>query len=193
MFTSRAEYRLHLRIDNADERLTPIGRRAGLVDGERWTRFERKQRQKAAVRRWLAHGRDASTGEPLSSWLRRPEASIETLRNPIEKALGEPVMREVLRAVETEVKYAGYLAQQDRQVQRLRSAERRQIPSGFVYASVPGLSREVIHKLERVSPESLGQAARIPGVTPAAIAVLDVYLSVGGARGTVPDPTAGAA
>jgi tRNA uridine 5-carboxymethylaminomethyl modification enzyme len=186
MFTSRAEYRLHLRIDNADERLTPVARRFGLVSEHRWNRFEEKQRQKAAVRELLGQRRDPGTGELLSSWLRRPEARIEALGGMIESALGQPVIREVLTAVGTEVKYSGYLAQQEKQVQRLRNADGRVIPAGFVYANVPGLSREVIQKLERVAPGSLGQAGRIPGVTPAAIAVLDVYLSVRGRRGGEP-------
>ncbi len=95
--------------------------------------------------------------------------------------LGEEPVRDVLSGIETEVKYAGYIAQQDRQIARMRSAEGRRIPDAFGYAGVPGLSREICEKLERVRPRTLGQAARIPGVTPAAIAVLDVYLSLGAA------------
>ena len=85
----------------------------------------------------------------------------------------------VLTTVETEIKYSGYIRQQERQIERLKDAERRTIPEGFIYAGIPGLSREVREKLERVRPATLGQASRIPGVTPAAIAVLDVYLSMG--------------
>jgi tRNA uridine 5-carboxymethylaminomethyl modification enzyme len=92
--------------------------------------------------------------------------------------VGEPLVREVLTTVETEVKYAGYLVQQEKQIRRLKDAERRPIPNGFVFSCLPGLSREIQDKLERVRPLTLGQAGRIPGVTPAAIAVLDVYLSV---------------
>ncbi len=179
MFTSRAEYRLRLRIDNADERLTPVGRRYGLVPSERWARFEQKQSQKAAVRHLLRQRRHAQTGERTSAWLRRPEARIETLQNEIETVLAAPLIREVLATVGTELKYAGYLAQQEKVVSRLNNAEKRAIPCGFSYRSIPGLSREVVQKLERVAPETLGQAARIPGVTPAAIAVLDVYLTIG--------------
>jgi tRNA uridine 5-carboxymethylaminomethyl modification enzyme len=99
-------------------------------------------------------------------------------------SLGEEPARGVLSCIETEAKYSGYISQQDRQVERLRSAEARAIPDQFEYAGLPGLSREIRDKLERVRPRTLGQAARIPGVTPAAIAVLDVYLSVGAPRHT---------
>lgn len=179
MFTSRAEYRLHLRIDNADERLTPIGRRCGIVREDRWTRFEERQRQKAAVRRLLHQWRHAGTGDSLATWLRRPEARIDEFRDKLEAELSEPLIREVLYSVETELKYAGYLTQQEKQVRRLTNSERRPIPPGFAFSAVPGLSREIVQKLERVAPETLGQAARIPGVTPAAVAVLDVYLAIG--------------
>jgi len=191
MFTSRAEFRLHLRIDNADQRLTPLGRRLGLVTEERWTLFTRKQAQKERLRALLentkvpADGLGLAPGErpPLAEWLRRPEARIEKVACMLAAALGEEPIREVLSTVETEVKYAGYIAQQDRQVSRLRQSEGRRIPEQFGFRGIPGLSREVSEKLERVRPETLGQAARIPGVTPAAIAVIDVYLTIGaGAR-----------
>jgi tRNA uridine 5-carboxymethylaminomethyl modification enzyme len=181
MFTSRAEFRLHLRIDNADERLTPVGRRAGLVTEERWARFQKKQRQKETLRQLIQAERTErlGVGRPIiAAWLRRPEARIGEVREQLTRLLGEPLLREVLTTVETELKYQGYIAQQDRHVQRLKNAERRRIPDGFIFSVVPGLSREVRDKLERVRPVDLGQAARIPGVTPAAIAVLDVYLSI---------------
>jgi tRNA uridine 5-carboxymethylaminomethyl modification enzyme len=192
MFTSRAEFRLHLRIDNADERLTPQGRRVGLVTDERWKLFTRKQAQKERLRALLAStrvrvdGLGLALGERplLAEWLRRPEARIEGVARLLAGALGEEPMREVLSSVETEVKYAGYIAQQDRLIARLRQAEGRRIPAQFPFRGVPGLSREVSEKLERVRPETLGQATRIPGVTPAAIAVLDVYLSIGAGVGT---------
>ncbi len=172
MFTSRAEFRLHLRIDNADERLTPIGRRVGLVDDARWELFQAKQAQKQLVREYLNSNRSEDSGRPLlSDWLRRPAARIHDLKLPLQ----DP-MRGVLETVETELKYAGYLAQQQRQVDRLRDAQHRRIPLEFRYETVHGLSNEVREKLMRVRPETLGQAGRIPGVTPAAIAVLDVYL-----------------
>ncbi len=185
MFTSRAEFRLHLRIDNADERLTPVGRRAGLVTDERWALFQKKQQQKQALRRLIQLERAETTGGGssfLAVWLKRPEASIERFRERFSRVLGEPLIREVLTTVETEVKYEGYIVQQEKQIQRLKDAERRPIPASFVFSGVPGLSREIRDKLERVRPIDLGQAARIPGVTPAAIAVLDVYLSVASRR-----------
>ncbi len=182
MFTSRAEFRLHLRIDNADERLTPLGRRIGLVNEQRWRLFTRKREQRARLLAAMAAARAESgnTYRPtLLEWLRRPEASATALRGWAASVLGEPPMREVLGSIVTEAKYAGYISQQERQVERLRRAEERRIPEEFRYAGLPGLSREVSEKLERVRPSTLGQASRIPGVTPAAIAVLDVYLSLG--------------
>ncbi len=193
MFTSRAEFRLHLRIDNADERLTPQGRRLGLVTEQRWTLFARKQAQKERLRALLestrvpADGLGLTPGErpTVAQWLRRPEASIEKVRCLLAAALGEEPMREVLSSVETELKYAGYIAQQNRQIARLRESEGRRIPARFGFRGIPGLSREISEKLERVRPGTLGQAARIPGVTPAAIAVLDVYLTIGAGAGTL--------
>ncbi|HYL37773.1 MAG TPA: tRNA uridine-5-carboxymethylaminomethyl(34) synthesis enzyme MnmG [Bryobacteraceae bacterium] len=190
MFTSRAEFRLHLRIDNADERLTPLGRKAGLVTDERWNLYVGKQEQKARLVRLMESARlDPSLFEvPLASaedrptlvqWLRRPEAKIEALSGWVRNALGEEPAHGVLTTVETGIKYAGYISQQERQIERLRDSERRRIPSEFEFGHIPGLSIEVKQKLQRVRPETLGQASRIPGVTPAAIAVLDVYLSLG--------------
>lgn len=183
MFTSRAEFRLHLRIDNADERLTPIGREVGMVSDERWELFERKQRQKARIAKLLEANRYSDGAEDdrptLLQWLRRPEARIACLGQRIEDALGEPPVHGVLATIETEAKYAGYISQQQRQMDRLRESERRRIPSGFEFTAIPGLSTEAKQKLERVRPQTLGQAGRIPGITPAAIAVLDVYLSLG--------------
>jgi tRNA uridine 5-carboxymethylaminomethyl modification enzyme len=187
MFTSRAEFRLRLRIDNADERLTPHGRRVGLVTEERWALFTRKQAQKERLRALLgstrvpADGFGLGPGERplLAEWLRRPEASIERFSCLLATALGEEPMREVLKTLETELKYAGYIAQQDRQIVRLRESGGRRIPAAFEFRGIPGLSREISEKLERVRPETLGQASRIPGVTPAAVAVLDVYLTIG--------------
>jgi tRNA uridine 5-carboxymethylaminomethyl modification enzyme len=176
MFTSRAEFRLHLRIDNADERLTPMGRAAGLVTDERWALYERKQAQKPRIRTWLEQKK--INGEKASVWLKRNESHLETLREEVEAALGEAPVHGVVSTVETEIKYAGYLAQQERQIQRLRDSEGRLIPAGFDFRNIPGLSTEIRQKLERVRPETLGQAGRIPGVTPAAVAVLDVYLSL---------------
>jgi tRNA uridine 5-carboxymethylaminomethyl modification enzyme len=171
MFTSRAEFRLHLRIDNADERLTPLGRKIGLVADDRWALFTQKHEQKLTLRAHL------NANPSKSAWLRRPEARLASM--DLAGILGELPRRGVVETVETEAKYAGYIAQQERQVERLRSAERRCIPNGFSYCEIPGLSREAREKLERVRPETLGQAGRIPGVTPAAVAVLDIYLTMG--------------
>ncbi|HOK46583.1 MAG TPA: tRNA uridine-5-carboxymethylaminomethyl(34) synthesis enzyme MnmG, partial [Bryobacteraceae bacterium] len=183
MFTSRAEFRLHLRIDNADERLTPIGRKIGLVTDQRWQLFLRKREQKAKLLELMKRIRvepDKAVDRPtLLQWLRRPEGSVNGLGAWAEAALGEAPIREVLSSIEVEAKYEGYIAQQERQIERLRRAEERRIPEEFCYSRLPGLSREIREKLERVRPSTLGQAARIPGVTPAAIAVLDVYLSLG--------------
>jgi len=171
MFTSRAEFRLHLRIDNADDRLTPIGRRAGLVTDQRWERFTKKQSQRQRLARALQSHRNGS-------WLKRPEASIGEIDSWVRDVLGEEPASGVLATVETEIKYSGYIGQQERQIERLKDSERRRIPVQFEFQGIPGLSREIQQKLERVRPETLGQAARIPGVTPAAIAILDCYLSL---------------
>ena len=190
MFTSRAEFRLHLRIDNADERLTPLGRRIGLVDDSRWDVFTRKQAQKSRVAKLLAGTRTAAVGAliPLDSstdnptlmvWLRRPEARLERLAAWLSEEMGEALLNGVAATVETECKYEGYLAQQERQILHMSEAEERGIPRTFSYESVPGLSNEVRQKLALVRPETLGQAGRIPGITPAAISVLDIYLNVG--------------
>jgi tRNA uridine 5-carboxymethylaminomethyl modification enzyme len=171
MFTSRAEFRLHLRIDNADSRLTPVGRRAGLVTDERWETLNRKLQQKERLAKALEQHRNGQ-------WLKRPEASIAEISGWVREILGGEPVRGLLATVETEAKYSGYIAQQERQMERMKDAERRPIPAAFGFGGIPGLSREVQDKLERVRPETLGQAARIPGVTPAAIAILDVYLSL---------------
>jgi tRNA uridine 5-carboxymethylaminomethyl modification enzyme len=172
MFTSRAEFRLHLRIDNADERLTPVGRSVGLVRDDRWNLFHVKQTQKAILM-------DALSAQRFGQWLKRPESSISELSAWIRETLDADPVRGLLATVETEMKYSGYISQQEKQIERLKNAERRPIPTDFAFKTIPGISREVGDKLERVRPATLGQAARIPGVTPAAVAILDVYLSLG--------------
>jgi len=171
MFTSRAEYRLRLRIDNADERLTPISMEIGLATAERRDFFLRKQGQ---VYRLLQEMETHSN----ASQLRRPETSISDFLPWICGILGAPPERGVLMTVETEVKYAGYIDQQRRQIERMQSSDTRSIPNTMRFTGIPGISREVGEKLERVRPATLGQAARIPGVTPAAVALLDVYMSL---------------
>jgi tRNA uridine 5-carboxymethylaminomethyl modification enzyme len=171
MFTSRAEYRLHLRIDNADERLTPIGEDIGLASQERAAVFCRKTAQVSKLLGCLR-------GSPKATWLKRPESSIRDLNAWVVQVLGEEADRGCLMTAETEIKYEGYMDQQRRQLDRLNGSSARVIPSGFVFLGVPGISREVGEKLTRVQPSTLGQAARIPGVTPAAISIIDLYLSV---------------
>jgi tRNA uridine 5-carboxymethylaminomethyl modification enzyme len=179
MFTSRAEFLLHLRIDNADERLTPVGRKIGLASEERWRLYLRKQEQKKQIMAWTEATKAEVEGRPtIAIWLRRPEAKIEVLKPALRALLQEEPLPGVLATVETELKYSGYIAQQNRQVERLKDSGQRRIPADFSYSDIPGLSREVCEKLTRVKPDTLSQAGRIPGVTPAAVAVLDVYLTV---------------
>jgi tRNA uridine 5-carboxymethylaminomethyl modification enzyme len=179
MFTSRAEYRLLLRVDNADLRLTPQGRDVGLVDDERWDSFQ--------ARRARFDGNLAKLGDFLvrdaggsrlaaSQWLRQPQAKLEQLiGNGFE--LEQPAGRLDVASVETTVKYEGYLKRQEADIRKRARDEHRKIPAGFRYASVPGLSTEVVQRLTQVQPGTLGQAMRVPGVTPAAIAVLSTYVS----------------
>jgi tRNA uridine 5-carboxymethylaminomethyl modification enzyme len=186
MFTSRAEFRLHLRIDNADERLTGLAVRCGLACAERVSLFHRKRQQKERLRRWLETCRVdteflrlAPDDRPTYAvWLRRPEARIADLLPLIERELGEPPAAGLLTTLETECKYIGYINQQERQVARLKEAEDRRIPASVDFGEIPGISREIAEKLSRVRPQTLGQASRIPGITPAAIAVLDIYLGL---------------
>ncbi len=182
MFTSRAEHRLHLRIDNADLRLTPSGRSAGLVDDDRWERFcarrERFDRNMRTLDDTLV--RTASGDRlPATQWLRQPGVRLVDLIAGGDLpafAVDEADATVDIAAAETAVKYAGYLKRQQAEIERARKAERRRIPSSFPYASVPGLSREVVQRLQQVQPDTLGQALRVPGVTPAAVAVLAAYV-----------------
>jgi tRNA uridine 5-carboxymethylaminomethyl modification enzyme len=172
MFTSRAEHRLHLRIDNADERLTPIAEEIGLASEDRREKFRNKQTQVARMR-MLFEANPVKT-----AWLRRTESKIDELKPWILESLGMEIDRGVRMTVETEVKYAGYMDQQKRQLDRLAGSHNRAIPESVTFSLIPGLSTEVKERLTRVRPVTLGQAARIPGVTPAAVAILDVYLNV---------------
>jgi len=177
MFTSRAEHRLMLRVDNADLRLTPLGRQLGLVGDDRWNAFqERRERHARNLDRLGAPVR-LSSGElmPATRALRRPEVRLAEL---VEQGLDLDVETELdVLSLETTIKYEGYLKQEASRIERVRRAECRRIPVAFPYDRVPGLSREIVQRLTQIEPETIGQASRIPGVTPAAVAVLNVYIS----------------
>ncbi|QFY44686.1 tRNA uridine-5-carboxymethylaminomethyl(34) synthesis enzyme MnmG [Candidatus Methylospira mobilis] len=192
MFTSRAEYRLLLREDNADLRLTEQGRRLGLVDDARWLAFSEKRErierlQGALETTWIkpnTPGADlltANTGVLLQrdasceELLRRPELSITQLQ-PLSAALSSENDAAVLEQVEIRSKYSGYIQRQQTEIARSQRHEHWQIPGQFDYASVPGLSNEVREKLRTQRPETVGHAARIPGMTPAAVSLLLVHL-----------------
>jgi tRNA uridine 5-carboxymethylaminomethyl modification enzyme len=269
MFTSRAEFRLHLRIDNADRRLTPHGRRVGLISDDAWQNFEAKQQRMTHLRQQLETqrvpapgapfkpavglsgavdvaldfgsetgwptsapllgkcgeqataspaaspsdtgspaaasplppalveklGSSSVTGQTWAQLLRRPEVTIDDLAPICRKLAPEFFVHDgldalaegahlpsaiwvELKSVETEVKYAGYLQQQDKAIERLKKAETKTIPAWFDYSSISGLSRELKEKLERLRPQTIGQASRLPGVTPAAVSLLNVYIEI---------------
>jgi tRNA uridine 5-carboxymethylaminomethyl modification enzyme len=248
MFTSRAEFRLHLRIDNADRRLTPHGRRVGLINDAAWADHLAKQERMRAMRDLLERTRvngemlnalrkevsgfefpvsseSIQGGQPedldaaklqgvlgltLAQVLKRPEVRIEALAPLLARLMPDffervdsgqwimdsksakagdsvlstihyplsTVVRNELKSVETEIKYSGYLDQQSKAIERLKRSEQRLIPDWFNYARVSGLSREMNEKLTRVRPRTLGQASRIPGVTPAAVSLINVYIEI---------------
>jgi tRNA uridine 5-carboxymethylaminomethyl modification enzyme len=242
MFTSRAEFRLHLRIDNADRRLTPHGRRLGLIGDEGWAEYERKQARMAALSRLLTTGKvdagrlaaagfvelTATAGLTWAQLLKRPEGGIDAVLGVLREQLaGDPllaewaayltagpstaqvaknatcsaqddnnmnasreeeitlkrsVLRNQARAVETEIKFAGYLEQQTKSIAKLKAAEAVAIPEWLDYGIISGLSREMREKLERVRPATIGQASRMPGVTPAALSLVHVSIRLQGAR-----------
>jgi tRNA uridine 5-carboxymethylaminomethyl modification enzyme len=190
MFTSRAEYRLLLREDNADLRLTPIGRELGLVDETRWAAFERKQtaitHEQARLRRTFLRpgdGAAAALETLLGAPLEREQRALDLLRRPevdygaLAAIIGDPVADPaVAEQIEVQAKYAGYIERQQRDIERQRVHEETPLPVAFDYGQVAGLSHEVRQKLDAGRPTTLGQAARLPGITPAAISLLLIHL-----------------
>jgi tRNA uridine 5-carboxymethylaminomethyl modification enzyme len=180
MFTSRAEFRLHLRIDNADQRLTPLGHRIGLVSEDHFAQYLAKLQRMDALRECLqAIKIPMEFGNiPAAQALRRTEVRIDGLLGSLPAELRQSLSREELKSVETTIKYEGYLRQQLQEIEKMKKAESRTIPGSFEYRDVPGLSREVVEKLSRIRPSTLGQASRIPGITPAALSIIHIYLEM---------------
>ncbi len=174
MFTSRAEYRLHLRSDNADLRLTPIGRRTGLVDEQRWTRFETKRVAIEQLERTLVELR--LENRTLAEWLRRPEIRLPDLAARVPQLDLASIAAEVIEAVEIQVKYAGYLEREHRLIERHRQLESKLIPDHFDFHAIATLRFEARERFTRLRPRSLGQAARMTGISPADITTLSLYL-----------------
>jgi len=184
MFTSRAEFRLHLRIDNADQRLTPMGHEIGLVSELAFERYQGKQERMEQLRAHLHHLRIQVEGGRISAAqaLKRPAVKIEDFLGSMPEELLQQLRCEESRAVETSIKYEGYLKQQTEEIEKMRKAESRRIPLDLEYHAIPGLSREMIEKLSRIRPTTIGQASRIPGVTPAALSILHIHLEMASHR-----------
>ncbi len=180
MFTSRAEFRLQLRIDNADRRLTPLGGELGLVGAREVAKYEAKQRRMERLRAFLMERRIRVGDGKISAKeaLKRTECRIEQFVPTLPGGLRAELKLEELRSVETEIKYEGYLRQQRAEIEKVRRASARVLPADFEYGNISGLSREVVEKLSRIRPVTIGQASRIPGVTPAALAIIHIHLEL---------------
>jgi tRNA uridine 5-carboxymethylaminomethyl modification enzyme len=172
MFTSRAEHRLHLRADNADERLTELGREIGLVDEDRWSRFVARRDAVADAIELLRTSR--IDGVLASDWLRRSEHDWSALVEQLPTA--RTIAPDVARQIEIRIKYEGYIARQDKQIERFAKMESKLIPPSLDYAAVIGLRNEARQKLSKFTPRSLGQALRISGITPADVTLLAIHL-----------------
>jgi len=180
MFTSRAEHRLLLRADNADERLTPLGREWGLVDEVRWARYERKKAQVAELRALLETVQ--AGGKTLAELLRQESRDERWLLAQAPEVAARGYQRSAIQAVVNDVRYAGYIEKQERLIERFRRSEEQRLPRGFDYGRVEHLRYEAREKLNLVQPETLGQAARIGGVSSGDLTVLMIYFQGQGAR-----------